>query len=360
METRYSLRSTISCALAIFVIAAACSPPTAPASLTISAQPQGQTIASGATATLTVAGAGASPIEYQWYVGTKGTTTAPIGGATAANYTTPALTSSTSYWVRVSSSSAAIDSETATITVVGPAGTAPAIASQPQSQTIASGATATLAVDATGTTPLAFQWYSGSSGTTAAPIPGATASTYTTAVLTATASYWVRVTNAHGSADSATAVVTVTAAPPPPPPDPASPLEDAVLVLVNQRRAAGATCGGTVYGPAPALYMHPNLRVAARGHSQDMAAQNYFSHTSLDGRTFDQRIRNAGYTGSSPLGENIAAGYPTAQAVVDGWMGSPGHCANIMSPGFRAVGVGYAHNPASIYRHYWTQNFGGS
>jgi uncharacterized protein YkwD len=129
---------------------------------------------------------------------------------------------------------------------------------------------------------------------------------------------------------------------------------------VNQRRAGGATCGGTAYAAAPALYMHPSLRVAARGHSQDMAAQNYVSHTSLDGRTFDQRIRDAGYTGAFPLGENIAGGPSTPDAVVSGWMASPGHCANIMSPGYRALGVGYAHNPASTYRHYWTQSFGGS
>jgi uncharacterized protein YkwD len=133
-----------------------------------------------------------------------------------------------------------------------------------------------------------------------------------------------------------------------------------VLALVNQRRAAGASCGGTVYGPAAALYMHPNLRAAARGHSEDMAAANYFSHIGLDGRTFDQRIRDAGYTGAFPLAENIAGGPSTPQAVMDGWMGSPSHCANIMSPGFRALGVGYAHNPASTYRHYWTQSFGGS
>lgn len=133
-----------------------------------------------------------------------------------------------------------------------------------------------------------------------------------------------------------------------------------MLALVNQRRASGATCGGTTFGPAPALYMHPSLRAAARGHSEDMARANYFSHTSLDGRTFDQRIRSAGYAGSSPLGENIAGGPSTAQAVVDGWMSSPAHCTNIMSAGFRALGVGYAFSPASAYRHYWTQSFGGT
>ena len=82
-----------------------------------------------------------------------------------------------------------------------------------------------------------------------------------------------------------------------PPPPSASSLEDQVLVLVNQRRASGATCGGTAYPAVAPLTLNLQLRDAARGHSQDMATNNYFSHTSLDGRTFDQRIRQAGYAG---------------------------------------------------------------
>ncbi len=106
--------------------------------------------------------------------------------------------------------------------------------------------------------------------------------------------------------------------------------------------------------------MDARLRAAARGHSQDMAANNYFSHTSLDGRTFDQRIGEAGYTGAFPWGENIAAGQSTPEAVVTGWMASPGHCTNIMSAGYKAIGVGYGFSSSSTYRHYWTQDFGGS
>ena len=149
--------------------------------------------------------------------------------------------------------------------------------------------------------------------------------------------------------------------PPPPSSDGDNPAwETDVLTLVNQRRAAGATCGGTTYAPAPALVTNAALRAAARGHSEDMAAHNYFSHTSYDGRTFSQRISTAGYAGSSPWGENIAAGQSSPAAVVNGWMSSEGHCANIMNPGYRAIGVGYAFNTASNYGHYWTQDFGGS
>lgn len=104
--------------------------------------------------------------------------------------------------------------------------------------------------------------------------------------------------------------------------------------------------------------MNASLQNAARLHSQDMAANGYFSHTSLDGRTFSQRIRAAGFMGS-PLAENIAGGHPTPEIVVSGWMSSPGHCANIMSGSYQFVGIGYVYQPASPYAHYWTADFGG-
>jgi uncharacterized protein YkwD len=106
--------------------------------------------------------------------------------------------------------------------------------------------------------------------------------------------------------------------------------------------------------------MNAALRTAARGHSEDMATRNYFSHTSPDGRTFSQRMSNAGYAGTFPWAENIAVGQSSPASVVNGWMGSTGHCTNIMNPSFRAIGVGYAYSAGSSYRHYWTQDFGGS
>ena len=89
----------------------------------------------------------------------------------------------------------------------------PSITAQPASTTISSGQTATLTVGAAGTPTLTFQWFSGTSGDTSQPIAGAIAFTYTTPVLTATKSYWVRVSNSAGSTDSATATVTVNRAP---------------------------------------------------------------------------------------------------------------------------------------------------
>ncbi|MEO7910394.1 MAG: lamin tail domain-containing protein, partial [Roseiflexaceae bacterium] len=86
---------------------------------------------------------------------------------------------------------------------------APAITTQPQSQTINSGQAATLSVTASGSVPLAYQWFVGTAGDTASPIGGATSSSYTTPALSATTSYWVRVSNSAGTADSATATITV-------------------------------------------------------------------------------------------------------------------------------------------------------
>jgi VCBS repeat protein len=88
--------------------------------------------------------------------------------------------------------------------------TAPSITSQPQSKTITSGSSTTLSVTATGTAPLSYQWYVGASGNTGSPVSGGTGSSVTVSPTTTT-SYWVRVSNSCGSANSSTATVTVTA-----------------------------------------------------------------------------------------------------------------------------------------------------
>jgi hypothetical protein len=100
--------------------------------------------------------------------------------------------------------------ELITLDVIGfdRAVTSPSITSQPQSQSIASGQTASLSVTASGVA-LSYQWYTGTTGNTASPIGGATASTYTTPALTSTTRYWVRVSNAGGSANSNTATIAI-------------------------------------------------------------------------------------------------------------------------------------------------------
>lgn len=121
--------------------------------------------------------------------------------------------------------------------------------------------------------------------------------------------------------------------------------ETDVLALTNNaRRAAGC---------AP-LRWNDKLGVAARKHSADMAARNYFDHTSLDGRSPFDRMKAEGYARAG--GENIAAGQATAEAAMKSWMNSPGHKANILNCEFKDLGVGMA--KGGSYRIYWTQNFG--
>lgn len=132
----------------------------------------------------------------------------------------------------------------------------------------------------------------------------------------------------------------------------------AALARINQYRAAGASCrtAGT-FAPTQPLVWNAKLLQAAAGHSQDMATRNYFSHTSLDGRTMVQRINATGYLWST-VGENIAAGQPTVNAVVDGWMASDGHCRNLMNPNFKDVGLACVASSTSRYRTYWTMDLG--
>lgn len=186
----------------VFTIAVAANPAAA-----ITSHPASVTINSGATATLTVTASGTAPLTYQWYQGSKGVTTTPVG-TNAATFITPALTATTSYWVKVTNASntTGAQSNTATVTVNQPA----VITTHPASVTIDSGATATLSVTAGGTAPLTYQWYQGATGTTTAPV-GANAATFTTPALTAGTTYWVRVTNAANpiGALSTTAAITV-------------------------------------------------------------------------------------------------------------------------------------------------------
>jgi uncharacterized protein YkwD len=130
------------------------------------------------------------------------------------------------------------------------------------------------------------------------------------------------------------------------------------LRIVNQYRAAGASCGSRgSFAPTAALTINAKLTSAAYAHSSDMAANDYFSHDSQDGRSMVDRINATGYAWST-VGENIAAGYFSVQSAVDGWMASDGHCANLMNPRFTEFGLACARNTASTYRIYWTQDLG--
>ncbi len=129
-----------------------------------------------------------------------------------------------------------------------------------------------------------------------------------------------------------------------------------MLSLVNNTRAAARDCGGTHFAAAGALAWHCQLESAAQGHSDAMASNDFFDHTGLGGSSPGERITAAGYDWYT-YGENIAAGYGDAQAAMDAWTSSPGHCANLMNPNFMEMGAAMGSDPDSTYGIYWTQDF---
>ena len=108
---------------------------------------------------------------------------------------------------------------------------------------------------------------------------------------------------------------------PPPPPYEHPEYAQNMLLLVNQFRASGGTCGDEELPSVPPLRLNRLLNEAAREHAADMAANNYFAHESLDGRQPADRIRAKGYRGSN-YGENIAAGNASADATFIQWKNS--------------------------------------
>lgn len=134
--------------------------------------------------------------------------------------------------------------------------------------------------------------------------------------------------------------------------------EGEMLAAVNAVRATGASCGGASMPPVPPLVMSASLARAARAHSIDMASHDYFDHTSQDGRTVGDRLRAQGADKGS-WGENIAAGGATVRATMDQWLQSPGHCRNMLSPDYSAIGIGHGYSASSAMHDYWTQDFSG-
>ncbi len=125
------------------------------------------------------------------------------------------------------------------------------------------------------------------------------------------------------------------------------------LAAVNAARAAPRKCGDEQFGAAPPLRLNRALDAAALSHSRYMAQVRYFNHQQKNGSVVGDRALRAGYRWRT-IGENIASGQRTAQEAVEGWLDSPGHCANIMNAAFVEMGVGYAVNPARGTL-YWTQ-----
>jgi uncharacterized protein YkwD len=133
----------------------------------------------------------------------------------------------------------------------------------------------------------------------------------------------------------------------------------AVLQKINAVRAQARICGSQSLPAVGALTWNEKLFSSSARHSADMATQNYFSHTSKDGRTFDQRIKNEGYNWMV-AGENIAAGYSTIDIVVTKWLESPSHCVNLMASDYVELGMSCVQKSGTVYGTYWTLDLGRS
>lgn len=125
--------------------------------------------------------------------------------------------------------------------------------------------------------------------------------------------------------------------------------EQMVLKLINDYRGQN--------GLTP-LRVSLALTRAADWMSADMAAQNYFNHTDSQGRDPFTRMAAFGYNYPSTRGENIAAGYNDAARTFNLWRTSPSHNAAMLNPAFNVIGISRAYNQLSIYRWYWTTDFG--
>ena len=197
----------------------------------ITTQPASQMVTVGQTATFTVVASGTAPLSYQWMK--NGTA---ISGGTSSSYTAPATTSAdngSQFTAVVSNTAGHVTSNAATLTVSATA-VAPSITSQPASQTVTVGQTATFTVVASGTAPLSYRWMKG--GTT---ILGATSSSYTTPATTSAdngSQFTVVVSNIAGNVTSNAATLTV---------NPAQPLQmpqfGHVFIVIGENSAYSST-----------------------------------------------------------------------------------------------------------------------
>lgn len=125
------------------------------------------------------------------------------------------------------------------------------------------------------------------------------------------------------------------------PPAPATPQQQ-VVDLVNQRRASAGL---------PALRVDGRLTNAAQAHSHDQARRAVMSHIGSDGSTIGTRVTRAGYAWSR-ASENVGAGQPNAASIVNGWMNSGSHRANVLDRNVIHIGIGLAYS--SNGTPYWT------
>ena len=137
---------------------------------------------------------------------------------------------------------------------------------------------------------------------------------------------------------------------------------DKVFELTNEARANDRYCGDTYYHATTPLSRNEQLNCSASKHAQDMAITKTLSHYTPVGAVNyspgsgpEDRMMVEGYVGHR-YGENIAMGQTSAEAVVLDWLNSPEHCASIMNPDYKDIGLGHATDDEGT--DYWVQDFG--
>ena len=126
--------------------------------------------------------------------------------------------------------------------------------------------------------------------------------------------------------------------------------KELLLTLVNTKRSQGCQCGDTYYPAVSPLTWNKKLAYAAQKHSDEMAKRKKLTHYSKNGDDPGKRLSKEGYRWHAYT-ENVAMGYFDERTVIQGWLSSPAHCANIMNPLVKEMGVAYNGK-------YWTQVFG--
>lgn len=125
-----------------------------------------------------------------------------------------------------------------------------------------------------------------------------------------------------------------------------------VVAEINRRRASAQSCGSRgAFAAAGGLRWSGPLFEVAAAHARDMVVNGYFSHTGANGSSLNDRVNAIGYPWAS-VAENIAAGQPTVSRVVEAWMGSDRHCANLMNPVMEEFAVACVYNTVNR-SNYW-------
>lgn len=130
-------------------------------------------------------------------------------------------------------------------------------------------------------------------------------------------------------------------------------LDEQMLELLNAARSLGRYCGADYFEPAPTVSWSCTLEGAAAAHSEDMGQNNFFSHTGSDGLRVGARADAAGYAWQM-VGENIAVGFNSAEATMQGWLNSPSHCRTVMNPNYQETAFSLYLTEDADYYSYWT------